>query len=92
VIAHRAISELRLSQQEEMFRSKSMLEAEPERRVEVFCFPYDNDGTNPEGVRRIRVGCKAACLYDGIINRLPIFDPYSLSRWMTGVGSTFKRS
>ena len=73
-------------QEEELLRSKTVLEANLEKRVEVFCFPYGDNGTNPEGVRRVlkRVGYKAAYLYDGLINRLPISDPYSLSRLTIG--------
>jgi peptidoglycan/xylan/chitin deacetylase (PgdA/CDA1 family) len=87
---HRVFSALTLTEQEEeLLRSKTVLEAKLEKRVEVFCFPYGDNGTNPEGVGRIlkRVGYKAACLYDGLINRLPISDPYSLSRLTIGCGT-----
>jgi peptidoglycan/xylan/chitin deacetylase (PgdA/CDA1 family) len=90
---HRAFSELNSAEQEEeMRRSKAMLEAKLQKRIEVFCFPYGDNGKNLGGVRRAlkRTGYRAACLYDGLLNRLPVTDAYRLSRLAIGRGTDLR--
>lgn len=85
--SHRPFSDLELSEQEqELLRSKSALEGGLEKHVEVFAFPYGDDGLDPKVVSKAlgRVGYRAACLYDGGLNRLPILDRYRLSRVAMG--------
>lgn len=87
---HRALSELTLAEQEaEMVRSKAALEAELRKLVEMFSYPYGDNGANPQEVGNAleRAGYKAACLYDGFLASLPITDPNSLSRLFIGRGS-----
>jgi peptidoglycan/xylan/chitin deacetylase (PgdA/CDA1 family) len=87
---HRAFSTLTLAEQEEeMVRSKAVLEFELNKPVEMFCYPYGDGGTNPQQVGRMlkRSGYKAACLYDGLLAQLPITDPNRLSRLFIGRGS-----
>jgi peptidoglycan/xylan/chitin deacetylase (PgdA/CDA1 family) len=98
--SHRPFSELeRVEQEEELRQSKSTLEARLGKRIEVFSYPYGDDGMSsyPYGddvtsspillrVRQAlkRAGYRAACLYGGGPNRLPAADPYRLSRLAMG--------
>jgi peptidoglycan/xylan/chitin deacetylase (PgdA/CDA1 family) len=98
--SHRPLSELDLAEQEEELRgSKSALEAGLRKRVEIFSYPYGDDGvssypyvddvTRSPVLRRIqealkRAGYRAACLYGGGTNRLPAADPYRLTRLAIG--------
>ena len=85
--SHRPFSNLGFSEQEqELLRSKSVLEQGLNKRVEIFAFPYGDGGLDFKSVSEAleRAGYGAACLYDGELNRLPIADQYRLSRVAMG--------
>ncbi len=98
--SHRSFSELTSAEQEEeLRRSKITLEAGLGKRVEVFSYPYgddgvsyypyDNDGASSQVLRRVRetlkrVGYRAACLYGGGPIHLPAAEPYRLTRLAVG--------
>ena len=98
--SHRAFSGLNLAErEEELRRSKATLEAGLGKRVEVFSYPYGDDGVSSypygddgassrvlRGVREAleRAGYRAACLYGGGPNRLPAAGPYRLTRLAVG--------
>jgi peptidoglycan/xylan/chitin deacetylase (PgdA/CDA1 family) len=85
--SHRGFSDLDpMEQEEELLRSKAVLEAGLGKRVEVFSYPYGDDGANPQSLRRVmrRAGYRAGCLYGGGPNRLPVSDPYRLTRLAMG--------
>lgn len=85
--SHRALSLLeQCEQREELRRSKSVLEAGLGRPVEVFCFPYGDGGADVEGMNRalMQTGYRAACLYGGGPNPIPIPDAYRLLRVAMG--------
>jgi peptidoglycan/xylan/chitin deacetylase (PgdA/CDA1 family) len=98
--SHRPLSELTLAEQEEeLCRSKAALEARLGKRVEVFSYPYgndgvtsypyDDDGPSSQELRKVRAalkrtGYRAACLYGGGPNRLPVAEPYRLTRLAMG--------
>ncbi len=97
---HRSFSELTpAEQEEELRRSKTTLEAGLGKRVEVFSYPYGDDGVSsyPYGgdgassqvLRRVRetlkrAGYRAACLYGGGPTSLPAADSYRLTRLAVG--------
>jgi hypothetical protein len=72
-----------------MQRSKAVLEAGLQKSIEMFCFPYGDGGRDAAcvDVTLRRVGYKAACLYDGRVNAMPIASPFRLSRLTLGRGS-----
>jgi peptidoglycan/xylan/chitin deacetylase (PgdA/CDA1 family) len=81
--SHRPFSKLSLpEQQQELARSKIALEAGLEKPVEAFAYPYGDGGTEPHSTCRAleRAGYRAACLYKGGPNPLPIVEPYRLAR------------
>lgn len=81
--SHHSFSKLSLPKQEEdLTRSRITLEAALKKPVEVFAYPYGDGGTNPRMTGRAleRAGYRAACLYKGGPNPLPIVDPYRLRR------------
>jgi peptidoglycan/xylan/chitin deacetylase (PgdA/CDA1 family) len=81
--SHRSFSKLSLPEQEEdMTRSRITLEAGLEKPVEVFAYPYGDGGTEPRstGWALERAGYRAACLYKGPPNPLPVVEPYRLTR------------
>lgn len=85
--AHRRFSELSPAQQsEELLRSKATLEAGLGKSVEVFSYPYGDDGVNPLLVKKAlqQAGYQAACLYGGGPNTVPIANPYRLERLAMG--------
>ncbi len=98
--SHRSFSELTSAEQEEELRqSKTTLERGLGKRIEVFSYPYgddgvssypyDDDGTSSQVLRRVRetlkrAGYRAACLYGGGPNRLPAANPYRLTRLAVG--------
>jgi peptidoglycan/xylan/chitin deacetylase (PgdA/CDA1 family) len=85
--SHRSFSKLRMAEQaEELARSKSTLEAGLEKPVEVFAYPYGDGGTEPRATVRVleHAGYRAACLYKGGPNPLPIARPYRLTRVAVG--------
>jgi peptidoglycan/xylan/chitin deacetylase (PgdA/CDA1 family) len=80
---HRGFSWLDASERErELLRSKQALEEILATRVEVFAFPYGDDKVDPAELEALfrRTGYRAACLFGGGANRLPIGDPYRLQR------------
>jgi peptidoglycan/xylan/chitin deacetylase (PgdA/CDA1 family) len=85
--SHRAFSKLSLPEQEEdLTRSRITLEAGLEKPVEVFAYPYGDGGTEPRSTGRAleRAGYRAACLYKGGPNPLPVAEPYRLTRLAMG--------
>jgi peptidoglycan/xylan/chitin deacetylase (PgdA/CDA1 family) len=98
--SHRPLSDLTpVEQEEELRRSKTTLEAGLGKRVEVFSYPYGDDGVSSypygaDGARSqvlqkvretlIRTGYQAAYLYGGGPTRLPAADPYRLTRLAVG--------
>jgi len=85
--SHRSFSKLSgPEQEEELARSKIALEAGLEKPVEVFAYPYGDGGTEPRSTGRAleRAGYRAACLYKGGPNPLPIEEPYRLTRLAMG--------
>ena len=86
-VTHRGFSSLGPEEQEEeLTRSKDVLEAQLRKRVEVFAFPYgDNGGNPPESAKTLeKVGFRAACVYGGGPNPLPVADTYRLTRVAMG--------
>lgn len=85
--SHRPFSELDLEvQRDELARSKATLEAELGKPVELLSFPYGDSGRDPRALDGVlaRVGYRAACLYGGGLNRLPVREPYRLARIAMG--------
>jgi peptidoglycan/xylan/chitin deacetylase (PgdA/CDA1 family) len=86
-VGHRAFSELsRAEQDEELLRSKAVLEAGLGKSVEAFCFPYGDAGVDAQEVGGAlkRAGYRAAFTYGGGLNALPIADPYRVDRLTMG--------
>lgn len=86
-VTHRAFSELSpVEQEQELCRSKAVLEAELGEVVEVFSFPFGDSGTDTEFVPHTlqRAGYRAACLYGGGLNPWPVADRYRLNRVAMG--------
>jgi peptidoglycan/xylan/chitin deacetylase (PgdA/CDA1 family) len=85
--SHRSLSKLGAAEQkEEVLRSKAMLQGRLGKCVEVFAYPYGDGGSNPKVLRNIlkQADYQAACLYGGGPNRVPITDPYRLTRLAMG--------
>jgi peptidoglycan/xylan/chitin deacetylase (PgdA/CDA1 family) len=90
---HRALSPLQQNEQEdELRRSKSVLEASLGTPIEVFSFPYGDGGTDAEAMTNAlkRSGYRAACLYGGGPNTIPIADAYRLARVAMGPDTDLK--
>jgi peptidoglycan/xylan/chitin deacetylase (PgdA/CDA1 family) len=86
-VTHRGFSRLDPGQRdEELWRSREVLESRLRKPVELFSFPYGEGGEDPAEVDRAlgRAGYKAACLYDGLVNPVPPSNPYRLSRLTLG--------
>ena len=68
------------------FQSKAVLEARLGRPVELFSFPYGDDGGDPGIIRPLLAanGYRAACLYGGGPIGVPVGDSYRLSRVAMG--------
>jgi peptidoglycan/xylan/chitin deacetylase (PgdA/CDA1 family) len=85
--SHRAFSALTpAAASAELSRSRATLEDGLSRPVEVFAFPYGDDGREPgETVAALRrTGYRAACLYGGPPNPVPLTDAYRLTRLAMG--------
>jgi len=85
--SHRRFSELASAElEEELRRSKATLEAGLGKPVEVIAYPFGDGGVNQQAVQRAleRTGYRAACLYGGGPNRLPVANPYRLARLAIG--------
>jgi len=84
---HVPLSKIDTSQQEEeLVRSKALLEEGLDKTVEAFAFPYGDGGADPARVSSAleRCGYRAACLYGGGPFALPAADRYRLSRLAIG--------
>lgn len=93
--SHRWFSNLDSAEQEdELRRSKAVLEAKLGKPVEIFAYPYGDDGSNPQeevsGMMK-KVGYRSACLYGGGPNPLPIANPYRLNRLAMGPNTDLQR-
>jgi peptidoglycan/xylan/chitin deacetylase (PgdA/CDA1 family) len=89
-VRHKRFSELNFyEQKEELVQSKAKLEAGLGKRVEVIAYPYGDDGGNSQALSKVlkRIDYRAACLYGGDPNLLPIKDPYRLTRLALGPDS-----
>ena len=85
--SHRRLSGLdAVEQEQELLRSKATLEAELESPVEVFAYPYGDCGDSSQALAKALKGAgyRAACLYGGGPNHVPIADPYRLTRLAMG--------
>ena len=82
--SHRAFSELTPGERAlELESSKAVLEAELGQAVELFSYPYGDDGgTAPETLAR--AGYRAAFAYGGGPVSTPLADPYLLERLAMG--------
>jgi peptidoglycan/xylan/chitin deacetylase (PgdA/CDA1 family) len=90
-VSHRSFSELSPAEiEDELERSKAVLEGELGKVVELFAFPYGEVGTDPAAVRTAlaRCGYRAAHLYHGGATDLAaIDDRFQLPRVPLGVDS-----
>jgi len=94
-VSHRAFSGLNPAEQEqELLRSRATLEDGLGKPVEVFSYPYGDCGPEPGAARRVlvRTGYRAACLYGGGLQRVPVADPYRLARLAVGPDTDLPRS
>ena len=87
-VSHRAFSKLASElQEQELRRSKEVLEDGLGKPVETFSFPFGDDGGSASsriGELLRRVGYRAACLYGHELNPLPVRNPYRLERLTMG--------
>jgi peptidoglycan/xylan/chitin deacetylase (PgdA/CDA1 family) len=86
-VTHRRFSDLtRLQQDEELSRSKAMLESGLGKRVDLFAFPQGDDGDDRMATEKSlrAAGYRAAFLYGGGSVRLPTHAPYQLARVAMG--------
>ena len=69
-----------------LVRSKAVLEAGLNKRVEAFAYPYGDCGVNAQDLGAVfaRAGYRAACLYGGGPNPVPGASPYLLTRIAMG--------
>ncbi len=67
-------------------RSKAVLEDGLGKPVNVFAYPYGDGGMDPDVQRNLlmQAGYVSACLYGGGPIRLPIVEPYRLTRLAMG--------
>ena len=85
--SHRHFSEMNLEEQKaELLHSKAALEDGLGHPVEIFAFPYGDDGANPEALRKEleQAGYRAACLYRGGPISFPLTNPFRLPRLAMG--------
>jgi peptidoglycan/xylan/chitin deacetylase (PgdA/CDA1 family) len=85
--SHSAFSNLSPAQlEDELGRSKSVLEEGLGRSVELFAYPYGDGGVDHAAVGAAlgRHGYRAACLYDGGLNHIPVPDVFRLHRLYMG--------
>jgi peptidoglycan/xylan/chitin deacetylase (PgdA/CDA1 family) len=86
-VTHRWFSQLDPAEQaHEVCRSKQVLEEAVGEAVELFSFPYGDGGKEAEGVTSLlrRSGYRAACLYGGGLQSVPVTDPFRLARIAMG--------
>jgi peptidoglycan/xylan/chitin deacetylase (PgdA/CDA1 family) len=85
--SHRAFSDLTPEERAvELERSKAVLEAELDRSVKLFAYPYGDDAGNAPDLREafVRAGYVAACGYGGGPFSGPPRDRYRLERLPVG--------
>jgi peptidoglycan/xylan/chitin deacetylase (PgdA/CDA1 family) len=88
--SHRSFSDLGPAEQEdELRRSKAVLEAGLDKPVDILSYPYGDGGdtgADPTAFRQAlaRAGYRAACLYKGGLTRVPVTDSYRLTRVPVG--------
>lgn len=85
--SHRHFSGLSTMEQvAEVVQSKTLLEAGLDKRIDVFSFPYGDNGLNPEQTESIMMeaGYKAAFLYGGGPVDLSVAQRYTLTRVPVG--------
>lgn len=85
--SHRGLSELSPAEMEhELSQSKSMLERNLSESVQIFSFPYGDNGACPEVAEAAlrRSGYSAACLFQTGFVRLPAENPFRLLRFRMG--------
>ena len=86
-VSHRTFSELERGElRVELARSKATLEARLQAPVDVFAFPFGDNGKEPRAVEAALhdTGYKAACLYKGGSLTVPTETPYRLTRLPMG--------
>lgn len=93
-VSHRAFSGLKPAEREqELLQSKATLEDGLGKAVQVFSYPYGDCGPEPEAARRVLepTGYRAAFLYGGGPQRVPVADPYRLARLAVGPDTDLSR-
>jgi peptidoglycan/xylan/chitin deacetylase (PgdA/CDA1 family) len=93
-VSHRAFSGLsQVEREQELVRSRAALEDGLGKPVEVFSYPYGDCGREPGAARSVleRTGYRAACLYGGGPQRVPVADPYRLARLAVGPDTDLRR-
>jgi peptidoglycan/xylan/chitin deacetylase (PgdA/CDA1 family) len=86
-VSHRRFSVMNLEEQRaELLHSKAALEEGLGHSVEIFAFPYGDDGANPEALRKEleQAGYRSACLFKGGPISFPLANPYRLPRLAMG--------
>ena len=89
--SHRWLSQLDVATQtDELRRSKAVLEAGLNKRIELLSYPYGDAATDIAAVRR--AGYRAAFLFsgDGRVNRGPVTDMYRMPRIAMGPDTDLK--
>src|SRR5262249_3491346 len=93
-VSHRSFSVLSAAEREqEILRSRAVLEDGLGKPAEVFSFAYGDCGPEPEAARSMleRAGYRAACLYGGGPQRVPVADTYRLDRVAVGPDTDLPR-
>jgi ATP-binding cassette, subfamily B, bacterial len=86
-VSHRPFSNLSIEEQRtELLSSKAVLENRLDKPVDIFAFPYGDDGLHPGQLRGelALAGYRAACLYRGGPITMPVANPYRLPRLAMG--------
>ena len=86
-VSHRSFSELPPFEHEhELRESKRVLEAQLNKPVTLFAYPYGDTGSDlPQASEELSsAGYRAACVYDDKLNHWPIRQPYTLARLTMG--------
>lgn len=86
-VSHRAFSTLDPAQQRhELLDSKAILEDTLAKPIELFAFPYGDCGSSPAPTREAlrRAGYRAAMLFNGGPNAVPVADAYAVERVAMG--------
>lgn len=80
-------------QREELAWSKTQLENGLGKHVDVIAYPYGDGGRDPQALSQLvqRAGYRAACLYGGGVNELPIMNRYRLPRVAMGADTDLHR-